>query len=979
MINLRIPINNWFLRRVLSLLCVLVFSLNTTPVFAFDKVRLQLKYLHQFQFAGYYAALEKGYYRDLGLDVTMIEGSSGHEPLESVVSGASQFGVGSSSLLLERHAGRPVVVLGVIFQHSPYVLLVPKSGPTQTIHDIIGKSVMLSAQSEEITAYLKKEGISLSQLTALKHSFNPDDLITGKTYGFSAYVTNETDVLDKAGFAYQAYSPRSAGIDFYGDNLFTSEQQIQQYPARVKAFREASMRGWHYAMSHQDEMADLILAKYSKRNTRDHLLYEARKMTDLVQPEMVEIGYMNPGRWKHISEVYSDIGMLPKDLTLDGFLYEQNPHTDYQWLYRSLIGIFLLATVAWLIHLKRLSQERKLAQASLKSSEERYRRLFSESTMAQVVYDIDSLKILTVNDNYLQMLGYTMTEVVGRSIDFPFDVSQREQMMSRLYEIVREENDVTYRDRWYYQHHDGRRVEVESTSRRIEYANHRARIASLEDITERERIKKELNAYKLHLEDMVENRTQALNVALHQAESANRAKSIFLANMSHELRTPLNAILGFTQLMKRDNLIPENQRNLATINRAGQHLLVLINDVLEISRIEAGRTFLKSEPFDLNEILTSVEEMISIKADDKGLQFIIEHASNLPAFVEGDGPHLKQVLINLLGNAVKYTEHGQIALHVIKRNGEIHFEVTDTGPGIAEQDYERIFQPFYQTQSGIAKGEGTGLGLAISQEYTKMMKGRLQVKSGLGKGSTFTLSLPLPEAKAPVAHTAERIITGVEKGQQEIRVLIVDDKEDNRELVMQLLEPTGFDLRTANDGQQAIDSFIEWQPHLIWMDMRMPVLDGYQATQQIRGLTGGDKVKIVALTASAFDEERQKIIASGCDDMVKKPLEEANLFSVMGQLLNLPYRYAAEISDSKASKNQNLDLLGLTIDQLAALQLAAEELDVKMMRQLLVEFAKAEPMLAIEFEQMLQDFRFDLIAAHCAKFQTEKKLDVKKA
>jgi signal transduction histidine kinase/CheY-like chemotaxis protein len=542
-----------------------------------------------------------------------------------------------------------------------------------------------------------------------------------------------------------------------------------------------------------------------------------------------------------------------------------------------------------------------------------------------------------------------------------------------LHEIVQEENDAidaTYRGRWHYQHREGHQIEVEGISRRIEYANHRARIASLEDVTERERIREELNTHKLHLEEMVETRTIELNVAKQLAESANRAKSVFLANMSHELRTPLNAILGFTQLMKRDNIAPENQKNLATINRAGQHLLALINDVLEISRIEAGRTLLQSEPFDLAEILTSVEEMIRFKADDKGLQFITEHASNLPAFVEGDGPHLKQVLINLLGNAVKYTEQGQLALRVSQRNGEINFEVSDTGPGISEQDQARIFQPFYQTQGGIAKGEGTGLGLAISQEYTKMMKGRLEVKSQPGQGSTFMLSLPLPAVHAPALQAPARTIIGLEAGQEEIRILIVDDKEDNRELVMQLLEPTGFVLRTANDGQQAIASFIEWQPQLIWMDMRMPVMDGYQATQQIRNLPGGDKVKIVALTASAFEEERQKIIESGCDDMVRKPLEEASLFSVMGTLLGLPYRYAEPAANKQTSSVQHLDLSVLSQAQIAALKTAAEHLDFDKMRQMVSVLKNTHPKLAARMEEIVQGFRFDQIAALCDKFQT---------
>jgi signal transduction histidine kinase/DNA-binding response OmpR family regulator len=496
----------------------------------------------------------------------------------------------------------------------------------------------------------------------------------------------------------------------------------------------------------------------------------------------------------------------------------------------------------------------------------------------------------------------------------------------------------------------------------------RQNLALQNELIERQRMERELAQYRDNLEQQVVTRTQALNVALHQAESANRAKSVFLANMSHELRTPLNAILGFTQLMKRDNVAPENQKNLATINRAGQHLLALINDVLEISRIEAGRTLLQSEPFDLTEILTTVEEMIRVKADDKGLKFISEHATNLPAFVEGDGPHLKQILINLLGNAVKYTERGQLALRVSRRNGEINFEVSDTGPGISEQDHARIFQPFYQTQSGIAKGEGTGLGLAISQEYTKMMKGRLDVKSKIGQGSIFNLSLPLPETEAPIALAAARTITGLEKGSEEIRILIVDDKEDNRELVLQLLEPTGFELRTANDGKQAIDSFIEWQPHLIWMDMRMPILDGYQATQQIRALTGGDKVKIVALTASAFEEERQKIIASGCDDMVRKPLEEASLFSVMGNLLNLRYQYAEPVETPSQSQAEGLDFSVLPKVQLEALKAAAEELDLGKTREIVAALKMTHPALAVTVDEFAQEFRFDRIVDLCKTF-----------
>ena len=342
--------------------CLLGLS---TGVQALEPVTLQLKYLHQFQFAGYYAAHHQGYYRDAGLQVDIVEGIAGNEPELRVLSGEADFGVGSSSLLLSRAAGRPLVVMAVMFQHSPYRLLVPADQVPRGILDLAGKRVMISAQADELVAFLKIQGVPLDSLVPLEHSFKPEDLINGKVDAFSAYSTNETNYLEQQGFDFFAYNPQSAGIDFYGDNLFTSEQLIAARPDLVKRFREASIRGWQYALSHPEETVDLILEKYTRRKSRDELLYEMRQMMPLIQPVLVEIGYMNPVRWRHIAETYAELGMLPSGYQFDGFLYDPDPQVDLTWLYLGLAILGSLLLFASIIHFSRLARERNRAREEM--------------------------------------------------------------------------------------------------------------------------------------------------------------------------------------------------------------------------------------------------------------------------------------------------------------------------------------------------------------------------------------------------------------------------------------------------------------------------------------------------------------------------------------------------------------------------------------------------------------------------------------
>lgn len=426
-----------------TLICGL---LGTTAAQALESVTLQLKWTHAFQFAGYYAAVEKGFYQQAGLQVKLREAAPGTDPVKVVMDGQADFGVGASSLLLERQAGVPVVALAVIFQHSPLVLVARQSQPTQSVHDLKGKRVMFEAQSAELQAYLRQEGLDATALQSLPHSFNTRDLIEGRVDAMTAYSTNELYDLDQADFAYQVYSPRAVGIDFYGDNLFTSEQQIKTHPARVAAFRAASLKGWQYAMAHPDEIIDLILTRYSKQHTRAFYLFEAQQMAPLLQSSLIEVGYMNPGRWHHIAQTYVSLGLLPKDVSLDGFLYDTTPPSSIWSPYLAgaltlLLGMTLL--VSYILHTnRRLAASlasQKLAQQALTESQQLYQSIFHASPDAVVVSDLQGIIQHASPVAVTMMRGTTEDQLLGRNIaDFrdPADIPRATANIAAMFKGV---------------------------------------------------------------------------------------------------------------------------------------------------------------------------------------------------------------------------------------------------------------------------------------------------------------------------------------------------------------------------------------------------------------------------------------------------------------------------------------------------------------------------------------------------------------
>ena len=360
----------------------------TTPP---ARVNVQLNWKHQFQFAGFYAAIEQGYYRGAGLDVHLTEAGEGSDPIDAVLAGYADFGVGASELALRRARGERVVALATILQHSPLVLLVRKD-VGDTVHSLAGRKLMIMPHETELHAFLRREGVPIDRIRTLAHSFDPQDLIKGRVDAISGYSTDEPFILRKAGLPFTALTPRSSGVDFYADTLFTTESVVKKDPARVKAFLAATLKGWQYAMDHTNETAEFILERYSRRHSREHLLFEAAEMRRLMQPELIEIGHMNPGRWQHIADVYAELGMLPKDYSLDGFLFDADPRPDLAWLHRGLAAAALALLIAGIFAARQFRANRALQAEIAKRTDIEARLRETNKEMTEQLQEIRSLQ-----------------------------------------------------------------------------------------------------------------------------------------------------------------------------------------------------------------------------------------------------------------------------------------------------------------------------------------------------------------------------------------------------------------------------------------------------------------------------------------------------------------------------------------------------------------------------------------------------------
>ncbi len=606
--------------------------------------------------------------------------------------------------------------------------------------------------------------------------------------------------------------------------------------------------------------------------------------------------------------------------------------------------------------------QRKRSEEAHRKSEEKYRELVQNANSIILRWDREG-RVTFFNEYAQAFFGFSEDEIMGRHVVgtiAPKTETSGRDLRPLIDDICQNPEKYQYNVNENMRK-DGTRVWVAWTNKILQDddGNPLGALSIGADITE-----------KIKAEQALQKAYNELQKARDTSEAANKAKSVFLANMSHELRTPLNAILGFSQMMSHNrNLNSDQIANLQIINRSGEHLLSLINDILDVTKIEAGRLSLNESDFNLYQLLDDVHDMFKIKAAEKGLEILCEHEPEVPQYVRSDETKLRQILVNLISNAVKFTRKGNVVVRVSALDDtSLKFSIADTGPGIAPDEIAHLFDPFAQTRAGKEAHEGTGLGLHISRKFVQLMEGDIIVRSDISQGTTFEFNVHVGignPLEAGMNEKENRRIIGIKPDALPIRILIVDDVSSNRQVLKQLLVPLHLEVKEAINGQEAIEIWKGWKPHLIWMDIRMPVMDGYEATRQIKNAPHGKDSLVIALSASAFDDKKDDALAAGCDGFIAKPFKESEIFETMKEHLGIQYVY--EESTTDVTSQQQLNILSVeTIKELpsewkAEMKQAIEHVNLDQMNTLIEQLRKQSEGLADAIQQRIDRFEYDKI------------------
>ena len=1016
-------------------------------------VKLQLKWKHQFQFAGYYAAIEKGFYEEAGIHIEFLLPNGHTNPIDVVDKGKADFGITGAGILLSRSKNKKVVVLASIFQHSPFVFLVPQNSDISSLRDLKGKKLALEPDSTELIAALNKSMVFPKPKDIVPLKYNAEQLISGQADAIAAYITDEPFLLDSIGFQYRILYPAQVDIDLYGDVLFTSERLINSDPELVEKFRQATFKGWKYAMSHTQEMIFLIYNKYSKDRSIKQLTYEAEKMKELIQENFVEIGYSNLSRWNKISDEYKSLGLIDTEFKLDGMLYEEpKPEStfNFSWSLFALRMLILavVSCIAYIFYrnakiLKLEIRNREKMQKELEKSEALYRSVIHASPDSIYITDLEG-NLEFLSPQAVEMFGYSPEEVLNQAVIMFIHPDDRQKALDNIglmftgvftgaaeYKVFKSNREIFYvetnaefirnadntpkkiifisrdisgrkateekirqgekrfrqiveqsqtviwevdadglytyvspiakkvwgyspdeligKKHFYDLHPEENRegfknaalniFEAKQSFRELEnpilhqngkiiwvltngipildkqnnLLGYRGSDNDISALKENEKAIKELN---VSLEAKVEERTSQLIIsnsdllkeieerkqveielqrAKIEAEEANQSKSEFLSRMSHELRTPMNSILGFAQLLEMSELNQGQKRGVSHILKSGHHLLDLINEVLDIARIEAGRISLSLEPIGLESIIHETVDIVKPQANSRQIQIepIDSAASRL--FVMSDRQRLKQILINLMNNAIKYNKDGglvkiqcSLASPDLAGKPRIRIAISDTGHGISESDIPKLFTPFERIGAEKTTTEGTGLGLSVVKKLIEIMNGNLGVESLPNVGSTFWIELP---------ETENQIQNAIKRGALELHqrgstkkagmILYVEDNVSNIELVEQILLAQRANIRlvTTMLGSQTMNLAVENKPDLILLDLNLPDIHGSKVLEHLLANEKTSNIPVVVISADAMPQQLQRMTQAGAKDYLTKPLNVEEFIKVIDKYL----------------------------------------------------------------------------------------------